>query len=103
MDAATERQHMDQAISILDALFGYVPLGWYTGRDSPQTRPLLAEFPQIQYNSDYDADDLPFWTTLTNTIGERRPHLIIPYTLDSHDMKFSAANGFSTSEQFFKI
>lgn len=102
MDAATERQHMDQTISILEALFGYAPLGWYTGQEAIK-HDLLAEFPQIQYDSDYDTDDLPFWTTSTNTIGERRPHLIIPYTLDSNDMKFSAANGFSTSEQFSKI
>ena len=35
-------------------------IGWYTGRDSPNTRQLLAEFPQIQYDSDYYGDDLPF-------------------------------------------
>ena len=102
IDAATERQHMDQAMSVLEALFGYAPIGWYTGRDSPRTRQLLAEFPQIQYDCDHYGDDLPFWTTLTNQAGDSRPHLIIPYTLDSNDMKYSAANGFSTSEDFFQ-
>ena len=102
IDAAIERQHMDQAMSVLDALFGYAPIGWYTGRDSPRTRQLLAEFPQIQYDCDHYGDDLPFWTTLTNQVGDSRPHLIIPYTLDSNDMKYSAANGFSTSEDFFQ-
>ena len=96
MDAATERQHMDQAISILRSFI------WLRTSQALK-HDLLAEFPQIRYDSDYDADDLPFWTTSTNTVGERRPHLIIPYTLDSNDMKFSAANGFSTSEQFSKI
>lgn len=102
MDIATERQHMDQAISVLTALFDQAPIGWYTGRDSPNTRQLLAEFPQIQYDCDYYGDDLPFWTQLTNPEGISRPHLIIPYTLDTNDMKFSAPNGFNHAEQFFQ-
>ncbi|QIO04594.1 allantoinase PuuE [Acinetobacter shaoyimingii] len=102
MDIETERQHMDQAISVLETLFGHAPIGWYTGRDSPNTRQLLAEFPQIQYDSDYYGDDLPFWTTLTNTQGESRPHLIIPYTLDTNDMKFSSPGGFNHADQFYQ-
>ncbi|WP_407304742.1 allantoinase PuuE [Acinetobacter sp.] len=102
MDIETERQHMDQAISVLQALFGKAPLGWYTGRDSPNTRQLLAEFPQIQYDSDSYGDDLPFWSILTNQAGETRPHLIIPYTLDNNDMKFSSPGGFNSGEQFYQ-
>lgn len=102
MDIETERQHMDQAISVLEAIFGKVPIGWYTGRDSPNTRQLLAEFPQIQYDCDYYGDDLPFWTKLTNKQGQSRPHLIIPYTLDTNDMKFSSAGGFNHAEQFYQ-
>ena len=102
IDIATERQHMDQAISVLTALFGDAPIGWYTGRDSPRTRQLLAEFPQIQYDCDYYGDDLPFWTQLTQPNGVTRPHLIIPYTLDTNDMKFSSAGGFNHAEQFFQ-
>lgn len=102
VDRATERQHMDQAISVLEALFGHAPIGWYTGRDSPHTRQLLAEFPQIQYDCDYYGDDLPFWQTLTNAQGQSRPHLIIPYTLYSNDMKFAAAGGFNSGEQFYQ-
>lgn len=102
IDLETERQHMDQAMSVLEALFGHAPIGWYTGRDSPNTRQLLAEFPQIQYDCDYYGDDLPFWTTLKNPAGETRPHLIIPYTLDTNDMKFSSAGGFNHAEQFFQ-
>ncbi|NWK74252.1 allantoinase PuuE [Acinetobacter sp. SwsAc6] len=97
-----ERQHMDQAISVLEALFGQAPIGWYTGRDSPNTRQLLAEFPQIQYDCDHYGDDLPFWSTLTNSAGQSRPHLIIPYTLECNDMKFSSAGGFNTGEHFYQ-
>ncbi|WP_445115703.1 allantoinase PuuE [Acinetobacter sp. WZC-1] len=102
MDIEQEKQHMHQAISVLEALFGEAPLGWYTGRDSPNTRQLLAEFPQISYDCDYYGDDLPFWTTLTSRSGVSRPHLIIPYTLDSNDMKFCSAGGFSHGEQFYQ-
>lgn len=102
LDIDTERQHMDQAISVLEALFGQAPIGWYTGRDSPNTRQLLTEFPQIKYDCDYYGDDLPFWTSLTNAHGESRPHLIIPYTLESNDMKFCAPAGFNSGEQFYQ-
>ncbi len=54
----------------------------------------LAEFPQIQYDCDYYGDDLPFWSTVTNVDGATRPHLIIPYTLESNDMKFLLAGWF---------
>ena len=102
MDLETERMYMDQALSVLEALFGETPIGWYTGRDSPNTRQLLSEFPQIQYDCDYYGDDLPFWTTLTQPDGSIRPHLIIPYTLESNDMKFCSPGGFNSGEQFFQ-
>ena len=102
MPIEIERQHMDQAISVLEALFGKTPIGWYTGRDSPNTRQLLAEFPQIQYDCDHYGDDLPFWSSLTDSQGNRRSHLIIPYTLECNDMKFSSAGGFNTGEQFYQ-
>lgn len=102
MPIEIERQHMDQAISVLEALFGKTPIGWYTGRDSPNTRQLLAEFPQIQYDCDHYGDDLPFWSSLTDNQGNRRSHLIIPYTLECNDMKFSSAGGFNTGEQFYQ-
>ncbi|MPW45471.1 allantoinase PuuE [Acinetobacter guerrae] len=102
MDIETERMYTDQAISVLEALFGETPIGWYTGRDSPNTRQILAEFPQIKYDCDYYGDDLPFWTALTNSKGETRPHLIIPYTLESNDMKFCSPGGFNSGEQFYQ-
>lgn len=102
IDIETERQHMHQAITVLEVLFAQAPIGWYTGRDSPNTRQLLAEFPQIEYDCDYYGDDLPFWTTLTNSEQVSRPHLIIPYTLDSNDMKFSSAGGFNTGDDFYQ-
>lgn len=102
IDKEIERQHMDQALSVLTELLGKTPIGWYTGRDSPNTRELLAEFPEIQYDSDYYGDDLPFWSTKIAPNGQKCPHLIIPYTLDCNDMKFSSAGGFNSGEQFYQ-
>ncbi|AOA58085.1 allantoinase PuuE [Acinetobacter larvae] len=102
IDIATERQHMAAAIEIITQLIGRSPTGWYTGRDSPNTRQLLAEYPLIQYDSDYYGDDLPFWIQLTNTQQQTRPHLIIPYSLDCNDMKFASATGFRCSSDFFQ-
>ncbi|MBF7691100.1 allantoinase PuuE [Acinetobacter pollinis] len=99
MSIEQERQYMHQAMSVLKELFGQAPMGWYTGRDSPNTRDLLAEFSEIQYDSDYYGDDLPFWTSLGD---EKKPHLIIPYTLDTNDMKFCSPNGFSYADQFYQ-
>lgn len=101
LDAATERQHMHQAIEILTDLFGSRPLGWYTGRDSPNTRRLLVENGGFLYDSDYYGDDLPFWSEVTREDGTVKPHLIVPYTLDANDMRFATAQGFNTAEQFY--
>lgn len=49
-DIEVEKQHMEQALTVLENLFENKVIGWYTGRDSPNTRQLLAEFPQIQYD-----------------------------------------------------
>jgi len=90
-----EREHMARAIEIHTRLTGERPLGWYTGRTSPNTRRLVAEEGGFLYDADDYSDDLPFWTTV-----EGRPHLITPYTLEANDMKFSGG-GLVTGEQFY--
>jgi len=101
MDEATERQYMQRAISVLSDLFGKAPLGWYTGRDSPNTRRLVVEQGGLLYDSDYYGDDLPFWTEVQCANGEKKPHLIVPYTLEANDMRFASPQGFNTGEQFY--
>lgn len=101
MEPALERQHLHQAMEILEDLFGSRPLGWYTGRDSPNTRRLVVEHGGILYDSDYYGDDLPFWSKVTCEDGSVKPHLIVPYTLDTNDMRFATAQGFNTAEQFY--
>jgi OHCU decarboxylase len=91
-----ERQHMRQAIEILTRVAGSRPLGWYTGRCSPNTLRLVVEEGGSLYCADSYADDLPYWVTVHG-----RPQLIVPYTLDANDMRFATAQGFNSGEQFF--
>jgi hypothetical protein len=102
MDEQTEREHMQLATEKIKQLIGSHPLGWYTGRDSPNTRRLLLEQGGYLYDSDYYGDDLPFWTKVTTTDGKEHSHLIVPYTLDANDMRFATPQGFNTGEQFYQ-
>lgn len=96
IDEETEREHMTKAIEIHERLTGVHPLGWYTGRDSPNTRKLVVENGGFLYDSDSYADDLPYWNAEYD-----KPHLIIPYTLDNNDMRFATNQGFNSGTQFF--
>ena len=101
MDEATEREHMRLGLDAIKNLTGVSSSGWYTGRDSPNTRRLLADEGSTAYDSDYYGDDLPFWTTVQRTDQTTVPRLIVPYTLDVNDMRFSSAQGFAQADDFF--
>ncbi len=97
-----ERAHMAEGTRILRELTdGAWPLGWYTGRDSPNTRRLVVEHGGYEYDSDYYGDDLPFWTDVATADGARHAHLVVPYTLDANDMRFATPQGFNTGDHFF--
>jgi putative urate catabolism protein len=96
VDRETEREHMAEAVRILRDLTGTAPLGWYTGRDSPQTRELVVQHGGFVYDSDSYADDLPYWLRVGET-----DHLVVPYTLDTNDMRFASPAGFSNGDEFF--
>jgi len=102
IDEVTERDHMQKAIEIIQQLTGKIPLGWYTGRDSPNTRRLVVDNGNFLYDSDYYGDDLPFWTEVKTSNDETRQHLVVPYTLDTNDMRFATPQGFNSGEQFFQ-
>ena len=99
---AVERAHMKLALDSIKALTGVVPRGWYTGRDSPNTRRLVVEQGVLLYDSDYYGDDLPLWMQVETSSGETRPHLVVPYTLDNNDMRFATAQGFNSGDQFYQ-
>jgi len=91
-----ERDHMQKAIEIIKQMTGERPLGWYTGRTSPNTRRLVAEEGGFLYDADAYDDDLPYWTE-----HKDRHQLIIPYTLDVNDMRFASQQGFNSGDQYF--
>jgi putative urate catabolism protein len=101
VDAATEATHMQRAVEILARLTGKAPAGWYTGRDSPNTRRLVVEHGGFLYDSDNYGDDLPFWTVVRTQDSREIPHLVVPYTLDANDMRFAAPNAYVTADSFF--
>lgn len=102
MDIATEREHMRTAVAIHRELTGQAPRGWYTGRDSPHTRQLVAEHGGFTYDSDYYGDDLPFWTQVGTPDGASVPRLVVPYALDTNDMRFATPQGYNSGEQFYQ-
>ncbi len=102
VDEATERAHMAQAMAVLTELWGERPLGWYTGRDSPNTHRLVADFGGFAYDSDYYGDDLPFWMKVARSDGQVVPQLVVPYTLDCNDMRFALPQGFSHADPFYQ-
>ena len=95
MNVEEERAHMEKAIAIHSDICGARPLGWYTGRTSAHTRDLVADEGGFIYDADDYSDDLPFWSKQVTT-----PHLVVPYTLDTNDMRFATAQGFHTGDQF---
>ena len=101
VDEAVEREHMRLGLDAIDELTGNRPLGWYTGRDSPNTRRLVADDGRLEYDSDYYGDDLPLWTTVARTDGVTVPRLVVPYTLDVNDMRFASPQGFAQADDFF--
>ena len=100
VDEATEREHLERAVATIARLTGAPPAGWYTGRDSPRTRRLVVEHGGFVYDADSYADDLPYWTEVATRDGVK-PHLVVPYTLDSNDMRFATAQGFNSGDQFY--
>ncbi|MFD9546814.1 allantoinase PuuE [Nocardia salmonicida] len=96
IDRESERADMAEAVRVLTGLTGAAPLGWYTGRDSPNTRELVVEQGGFVYDSDTYADDLPYWTEVHG-----QNHLVVPYTLDTNDMRFSSSAGFANGDEFY--
>ncbi|HEV8437277.1 MAG TPA: polysaccharide deacetylase family protein, partial [Methylomirabilota bacterium] len=94
--AAVERKHIRLAVETITKVTGRRPLGWMTGRPSPNTRRLLVEEGGFLYDRDALNDELPYWVEV-----EGKPHLVIPYSYETNDNRFDGNVGFSTAADFF--
>lgn len=93
LSRAEEENHILRCIETLVSLTGKRPQGWYTGRRSKNTRSLLQEIGGFVYDSESYADDVPYFED---------HHLVIPYTLDCNDFRFTTSPGFSIADDFYK-
>lgn len=91
-----EREHIQEAVRLHTEVVGERPLGFYQGRSAEHTVPLVMEEGGFLYSADSYADDLPYWIE-----GPAGPQLVVPYTLDANDMRFSVAAGFGSGTEFF--
>jgi putative urate catabolism protein len=103
INEVVEREHVRIGAEILREITGGTwPLGWYTGRDSPATRRLVADHGGFEYDSDHYGDELPFWLQVRRSDGTLTPRLVLPYTMDNNDMRFGLPQGFSHGGEFFE-
>jgi allantoinase len=92
-----ERRHIQLTVEVIERLCDKRPVGWYTGRISPNTRRLVREEGGFLYTSDAYNDDLPYWS------AELPAQLVIPYTLVNNDVRYLLPNGVSSGEDFFRL
>jgi len=90
-----EKADLDEAIRLHTEVTGEPPKGWYTGRTSVNTVDLVSETGRFDWVADTYDDDLPYWREHGG-----RQQLIIPYSLESNDMRFSAGT-FLTAQDYF--
>ena len=98
MSEKQERAEMKMAVESLERTIGERPYGWYCRyAPSENTRRLVVEEGGFLYDSNAYNDDLPFWVKESG-----KNHLVIPYTLDVNDMKFSVPPGFTAPSGYFE-
>ena len=93
--ADTEREHLEQAFAIHERLTGAAPAGLYQGRTSANTIGIAEDMGlgiSSGWLADSYADDLPYYLA--------SGALVVPYTLDSNDMRFATPQGFNSGDQF---
>jgi len=90
-----ERAHMVRNVETITRLVGRRPVGWYTGRPSPNTRRLVVETGGFLYDSDGYNDDLPYWTEVCGA-----SHLVVPYSFDNNDSRLQRGGDFGSGDEF---
>jgi len=96
MPEEVERAVIARSVETITRVAGVRPVGWHTrSASSVNTRRLLVEEGGFRYDSDAYDDDLPYLVT----VGDR-PHVVVPYSFDTNDMRFQAGGGFTLARDF---
>jgi allantoinase len=90
-----EREHLHKAVTAIEDAIGARPVGFYHW-SGPNTRRLVVEEGGFLYDSEAYNDELPYWVEVAG-----KPHLVIPYTMDNNDFRYSHLSGWATGEDFF--
>ena len=93
MEEDAERDFIQKAIASIEKTTGTRPYGWLSRYLlTKNTRRLLVEEGFTYHMDDY-SDDIPFWDKTY-----AKPIVILPYTLDSNDMKMWTAPSLTPSD-----
>ncbi|WEK50216.1 MAG: polysaccharide deacetylase family protein [Candidatus Kaistia colombiensis] len=96
-DEARERDFIDKAVKSIEATTGTRPYGWLSRYlHTDRTRRLLAEA-GFAYHMDDFSDDVPRWDMVETEAGPK-PIVIVPYALDTNDMKFWTAPSYTPQD-----
>jgi peptidoglycan/xylan/chitin deacetylase (PgdA/CDA1 family) len=99
LDEAEERRQIAAAVALIRETTGKPTLGWYCRyAPSENTRRIVAENGGFLYDSDAYNDELPYWVRVPGP--DNKPHLVVPYTLSTNDVKFGRGV-FGPGEDFF--
>lgn len=96
MAEADERALIARSVDAIRQTHGKAPVGWHT-KSSPSvnTRKLLVEHGGFLYDSDAYNDDAPYYVDVNG-----KPHLVLPYSFDTNDMRFFAVYAFVRASDF---
>jgi allantoinase len=96
-DEERERAFIRQATQSIERTAGARPYGWLSRYlFTPNTRRLLVEEGYLYHMDDY-SDDVPRWD-FVEIGGVRRGIVIVPYALDTNDMKFWLSPSYSPQD-----
>jgi len=96
MDEAEERAMIAQTVQVIETHAGVRPVGWKTRSSSSlNTRRLLMEHGGFLYDSDAYNDDCPYFVEVAG-----QPHLVLPYSFDTNDMRFAGSETFRVARDF---
>ncbi|TAJ89081.1 MAG: polysaccharide deacetylase [Reyranella sp.] len=94
-DRESELADLRRCVDVMKSATGQRPAGFFCrGSESRETRSILRELGFFYASNGFD-DDLPYW----DRTDARRPLLVVPYALDSNDMKFFHPNGFVRADE----